>query len=195
MENKFIRLFIRYFLRGLLFTAPIFVTFYVIIASLTWVDRIIPIEIPGIGLVVIVVSITLLGMLASTVFAKPMLEFLVYIMEHIPVVNTIYTSLKDVVSAFVGDNRKFKSPVFVKFDKNSSLKRIGFITETDLSKFGQSSNMIAVYIPDSYGITGNLFVVAEEELEIINLPVADVMKFVLSGGITKMPKAKDTTTT
>lgn len=187
MENKFIKTFLRYFLRGLLFTAPIFVTFYVIIASLNWLDSLISIDIPGLGLLIIVSSITLLGILASTVFAKPMLDFFIFIIEHIPVVNTIYTSLKDVVNAFVGDNKKFKSAVFVRLDKDLNIKRIGFITETDLSKFNQEG-MIAVYLPDSYGVTGNLFIVPKENIEEINMPVADVMKFVLSGGIAKSHK-------
>lgn len=187
MLNKLIGKFLQYFLRGLFFTAPIFVTFYIIIASLHWVDGLIPIPFPGLGLLIIISSITILGVLASTVFSKTILDFLIYILERIPVVNIIYTSLKDVVNAFVGDNKKFKSAVFVTFDKESNLKRIGFITETDLSQFDQNG-MVAVYIPDSYGVTGNLFIVAKQYLEPINLPISEVMKFVLSGGITKPNK-------
>jgi uncharacterized membrane protein len=184
LGNKFVQTFIRYFLRGLLFTAPIFVTFYIILACLNWLDSLIAIDIPGLGLLIIISSITLLGILASTVLAKPMLDFFIYILEHIPVVNTIYTSLKDVVNAFVGDNKKFKSAVFITLEKDLKIKRIGFITETDLSKFNQEG-MIAVYVPDSYGVTGNLYIVSAENVEEIHLPVAEVMKFVLSGGIAK----------
>jgi uncharacterized membrane protein len=185
MENSLIRAFIKYFLRGLLFTAPIFITFYVLVVCFRWIDGLIPIEIPGIGVLIIISSITLLGLIGSTVLARPLLDFFVTLLEHIPVVNSIYTSLKDVVSAFVGDNKKFKSAVLITLEKDLKVKRIGFITETDLSRFGQTENMISVYVPDSYGMTGNLFVVPKENIEIINLPVSEVMKFVVSGGITK----------
>ena len=188
MENIFIRKVVNYFFRGLLFTAPIFVTFYIIITSLQWVDGLIPIDIPGLGLLIIVTTITLLGTLASTMLARPMVSFFIYIMEHIPVVNMIYTSLKDVVSAFVGDNKKFKNPVLITLEKDLKIKRIGFITETDLSKFKQDATMIAVYVPDSFGLTGNLYFVSIDNIEILDLPVGDVMKFVLSGGITKFHK-------
>lgn len=187
-ENPFLKRIATFFFRGLLFTAPIFITFYIIITSLQWIDRLIPIEIPGLGFAIIIVSITLLGSFASTFLAKPILDFLDNIISHIPLVNLIYGSIKDVVNAFVGDNKKFKSPVFITFDKESQIKRIGFITETDLTVLGIDDKMISVYVPDSYGITGNLFIVPKENIELINMPVSDVMKFVVSGGVSGLSK-------
>ena len=181
MDN-IIKQFFKFFFRGLLFTGPIFITFYIIIASLQWIDHLIPIDIPGLGLLIIIASITLLGLLASTFLAKPILEFLENLLGHIPLVSTIYSSIKDVVSAFVGDSKKFKNPVFITLEKDLNVKRIGFITEPDLSKIGKT-DMIAVYVPDSYGLTGNLYVVPKDHVEVINMPVSEVMKFVVSGGI------------
>lgn len=172
-----------YFFRGLLFTTPIFVTFYILFTSFQWIDRLIPIDIPGIGIVIIFTSITLLGLLASTLLATPFLDFLDNILNHIPLVNLIYGSIKDIVNAFVGENKKFQKPVLITLDKELKLKRLGFITETDLSRFGESSEMIAVYIPDSYGLTGNLYFTPKENVQILDLPVSDVMKFIVSGGI------------
>jgi len=172
-----------YFFRGLLFTAPIFITFYILIASFQWIDRLIPIDIPGLGIAIIFVSITMLGLFASTFLAKPLTDFLDNILSRVPLVNLIYGAIKDVVNAFVGENKKFKSPVLLTLDKETKLKRLGFITETDLSKFGQPSGVIAVYVPDSYGLTGNLYFASQENVEILDMNVSEVMQFIVSGGI------------
>lgn len=190
-QNSIINKIVSYFFRGLLFTAPIFITFYIIVASLQWLDRLIPVEIPGIGLVVLLASITLLGLFASTFLAKPLLDFLDNVISHIPLVNLIYGSIKDVVNAFVGDNKKFKNPVLITLDKSLQLKRIGFITETDLTKLKLPAGMVAVYVPDSYGLTGNLFIVPIENVEILDLPVSDVMKFIVSGGVSGLKANKE----
>ncbi|MFN0049281.1 MAG: DUF502 domain-containing protein [Cytophagales bacterium] len=183
MKQGFISTIVSYFFRGLLFTAPIFITFYILIASFQWVDRLIPIDIPGSGIAIIFLSITLLGLFASTFLATPLLKFLDNVLDHTPLVNLIYGSIKDLVNAFVGENKKFKNPVLITIDKTLNLKRLGFITETDLSKFNQTIDMVAVYIPDSYGLTGNLYFSPKENIEIIPLSVSDVMKFIVSGGI------------
>lgn len=190
-QNSIINKIVSYFFRGLLFTAPIFITFYIIVASLQWLDRLIPVEIPGIGLVVLLASITLLGLFASTFLAKPLLDFLDNVISHIPLVNLIYGSIKDVVNAFVGDNKKFKNPVLITLDKSLQLKRIGFITETDLTKLKLPAGMVAVYVPDSYGLTGNLFIVPIENVEILDLTVSDVMKFIVSGGVSGLKANKE----
>lgn len=182
-SNETVRKLFSYFISGLLLVAPIFVTFYVLVVAFRWIDGLIPIEIPGIGMLIIVSSVTLLGYIASNLFSKPLIEFLLKLLEKIPVINVIYKSLKDVVTAFGGGSNKFKNAVLVRLDAAGKVKRIGFVTETDLSKMGVSG-MVAVYVPDSYGITGNVFIVSEESIEIISLSVAEAMKFVVSGGIT-----------
>jgi uncharacterized membrane protein len=183
IRNTIIRRGLSYFLRGLLLVAPIFVTFYILIITFRWVDGLIPINIPGIGMLIIISSVTILGFVASNLFAKPIIEFLLNLLEKIPLINVIYKSLKDVVTAFGGGSNKFKKAVFVKLDTEGKVKRIGFVTETDLSKMG-AEGMVAVYVPDSYGITGNVFIVSEENIEPLTISVAEAMKFVVSGGIT-----------
>lgn len=181
--NSFLRKFISYFLRGLFLVAPIFITFYILVITFRWIDGLIPIEIPGIGMLIIVSSVTILGFIATNLFSKPIIEFLLNLLEKIPVINVIYKSLKDVVNAFGGGSEKFKKTVLITLDGIGKVKRIGFITETDLSKMGVTG-MVAVYVPDSYGITGNVFIVAEDSVEILTLSVSEAMKFVVSGGIT-----------
>ncbi|MDX2188793.1 MAG: DUF502 domain-containing protein [Bacteroidota bacterium] len=183
MENiPIVKRLISYFLRGLILVAPIFVTILIIVRSLEWLDGLIPIDIPGIGILIIFVSITILGSLTTTFIVKPIFEVLNTVMENVPGVNFIFKSLKDVINAF-GGNSKFKTPVLVTIDKNSEIKRIGFITESDLKELNLE-NQVAVYFPDSYGLTGNLYVVPKESVSILNISSSEAMKFIISGGVT-----------
>ncbi|HAZ25479.1 MAG TPA: hypothetical protein DCY95_13425, partial [Algoriphagus sp.] len=65
----------------------------------------------------------------------------------IPLVNLLYTSIKDLMGAFVGDKKKFSSPVIVQI--SDTLSRLGFITQEDMSEIGEP-DLIAVYFPHSY---------------------------------------------
>lgn len=189
-QTYMVRKLVSYFLRGLLFVGPIYATFYIIIISLQWVDRLIPIDIPGIGLLIVLCSVTLLGILASAVFSRPILEFFDAVLDKIPGINAIYIAVKDVVNAFAGGNKKFKNPVLVKLEANLDIKRIGFLTEDNLSKFGLEED-IAVYLPDSYGLTGNLYIVPRKHITPIQASSGEVTKFILTGGITSFKKSKE----
>src|SRR5690606_2440300 len=105
--------FLKYFLRGLLFVVPLALTFFIIFQTIQWLDNLIPYKVPGLGLLTIVAAITLVGYLASTLLAGPIFHMLEDIMVKVPLVNIIYTSLKDLIDAFVGDKKKFDKPVLV----------------------------------------------------------------------------------
>jgi len=66
------------------------------------------------------------------------------------------------------------------------VERIGFITQKDLTHLGISENKIGVYIPFSYALTGNLIIVPKENVTPIQGKSTDIMKFIISGGITTM---------
>ena len=103
-----------------------------------------------------------------------------------PLIKIIYTSLKDLVSAFVGQKKRFNEPVLVKLSKDSNLEKIGFITNKDLKMLGQPNEKVAVYLPHSYAWSGNLFIVKTESLSPINASSTDVMKFIISAGVTQI---------
>ncbi len=143
MKKQSLELMLRYFLQGLLLVAPIFITLYIIFKTLQWLDQLIPINIPGLGLILLLVAITTLGFLGSTILAKPLIGFLDKVVERIPLVNIIYSSLKDFVQAFAGEKKKFNQPVLITLNKDSQVQKFGFITENDLSHFNVL-NKIAV---------------------------------------------------
>jgi uncharacterized membrane protein len=179
--------FLRYFLRGLVFVIPVSFTFYIIYSCIYWIDNLLPrlLDIsllPGTGILLMVVLITGIGYLGSSLIAKPVFSTIENYIYKIPLINLIYSSTKDIVGAFVGDKKKFNHPVLVKWNGESQTYRIGFITQSDL-KYIEQADKVAVYFPDSYNISGNLFIVVREHVFIINAPSAEVMKFVVSGGV------------
>lgn len=103
-------------------------------------------------------------------------------MRRIPLVSLIYYSIKDLILAFVGDNKKFNQPVLVTMYKETGIKKVGFITQTDLSHLHLTDH-VAVYMPLSYSLSGELFIVPTENVIFLEASSTDVMKMLVSGGI------------
>ena len=189
---------LNYFFQGLLVVVPIAVTIFVIYKIITWIDNLLPfqipvklpgigeVSIPGLGILTIVVAVTAFGYLAKFFVANPFFVLLERMLERTPLLQIIYTSVKDLIEAFVGEKKRFNQPVLVTVDKVSGVQRIGFITQKDLSVLGISSNKMAVYLPFSYGFNGQLVIVPAENVEKIDASGTEMMKFVISGGVTEV---------
>ncbi|NQY09627.1 MAG: DUF502 domain-containing protein [Flavobacteriales bacterium] len=175
---------LKYFLQGLLYIIPVAITIYITVSLLKLIDGIIPFEIPGLGIAVLLALITFLGFIGSTILAQPIISYFDGLIKKAPLIKIIYTSIKDLLSAFVGNKKRFDKPVLVKIGRDSGLEKIGFITQKDLSNLGISEGKSAVYLPHSYNFSGNLFVVANENITELDMNAADAMKFIVSGGVT-----------
>lgn len=182
------------FLEGLLYVAPIGATVFIIYVSFKFIDsntndlfeQLLGIRIPGLGILVTLTIITLIGAFGKTILAKPMISLLDSIMEKLPFIKVIYSSTKDFMEAFVGQKKKFSEAVLVKMNKDTDVYKLGFITQKDLTHIGIKDGYVAVYLPHSYNFSGNLFVVPSENVVPIHAPSAEMMKFIVSGGITEV---------
>ena len=183
------RILIRYFLRGLLLVAPTALTIYLIWLAVEFLDGILTLSIPGLGLVIILASITMIGFLGSTILAKPIISGFEKLMARLPLINIIYTSLNDLFTAFVGDQRKFDKPVMVRFGNDSNLVKLGFITRENMEELGLQE-MVSVYFPHSYNFSGNHFLVERKYVTPLSIPSVEVMKFIVSGGVSKLKLEK-----
>ena len=180
-----------YFVQGLLFIAPIGVTVYVVymvfrfIDNLlkTYIDPVLPINIPGVNLLVVLIVIALLGFLGQSIIASPVKVFIAKLLKKAPLIKIIYTSIRDLLSAFVGKEKKFNKPVLVRVNTISNLEKLGFLTKEDLSSLGIKENKVTVYFPHSYNFSGEMFIVPGEHITPIKAPSAEVMKFIVSGGV------------
>ncbi|WKN32204.1 DUF502 domain-containing protein [Porifericola rhodea] len=182
--------FVSYFFRGLLFVVPIALTMYIIILAISWLDSLIPFKVPGLGMLSILAFITLIGYLASTLLAGPIFNLLEEVLVKVPLINIIYSSLKDLISAFVGDKKKFNQPVLVTLNPEFVVQKPGFITQQDLSQLGLA-DQVAVYLPHSYNFSGNLYIVPSKYVTPITAASsADIMKFIVSGGVSGLQEVE-----
>jgi uncharacterized membrane protein len=76
--------------------------------------------------------------------------------------------------------------VLVFTNKASEVREIGFITDDDLHEIGIGKEYVAVYIPMSYSISGRLLIVPASNVTPLEANAADVMKFVVSGGVSEV---------
>lgn len=197
MKN-ILKVLLNYFLQGALVTVPVVLTLYILIKGIAWVDSLIPFhipiritndytfELPGLGILTIVGIVTLLGILTTHFVRNPVLLFIDSLFERTPLLKLIYSSIKDLIEAFVGEKKRFNHPVLVLVDKEAQVQRIGFITQSDLSELGLGENKVAVYLPFSYGFNGQLVIVPLSNVTPINASGTDMMKFVISGGVTEI---------
>jgi len=194
---------IRYFLQGLLLISPLAITIYAIWVSFEFVDGLliqyltdlIGFKIPGLGLFIILISITLIGIIGSSIVLEPLLNSLDKIISQAPLVKIIYTSIKDFMNAFVGKDKKFTEPVLVKLSQDFDMERLGFITQHDLSGLGISTGKVAVYLPHSYTFSGNLVIVPIENITVLSANSTEVMKFIVTAGVTAIQAPKVSTET
>ena len=175
-----IKRLVRYFLRGCLVTAPLGLTIYIVWQVLSTIDRILPIPVPGAGLLATVALITLIGLFTSNVVGKSALDLTEGLLQRLPLVKLVYTSIKDLVSAFVGDKRRFDAPVAVSLMGNTRV--LGFVTRDGLGRLGMP-DYVAVYFPQSYNFAGYLMLVPRAQVEPLDVPSAEVMTFIVSGGV------------
>ncbi len=179
----------RFFLRGLLILAPATLTVYMVLAVMGWLDKMFDIGIPGLGVLLVIVAVALVGWVGSAVVVRPLLAFAERTVHRMPLVGIVYTSLRDLFDAFVGDNQKFNAPVMVQVTEDSTAYRIGFVTQQTMVALSLP-DMAAVYFPDSYNFSGELLLVPREYIRPLAAPSAEVMKFIVSGGVASItPKA------
>ncbi len=204
------RFLIRYFLRGLLVVVPMALTIYIFIYAFNWIDGLIKLDeqrrwqVPflnlefsgkavawrGFGFLVIVFAVIGTGILTSNVMSGWILRRFEQLFTHVPVVKQIYSSIKDMVEAFVSEDKKFDKPVLLALGDSQEIEVVGFVTREDLGEFGRPGK-VAVYVPQSYNFAANLILVPKERVTAIDIPPGDAMAFVVSGGVSHATQRTD----
>lgn len=184
---------INYFLQGLLYVAPLGITIYMIYLAFIFVDGVLgpliettlEFSIPGLGLLLMLILITLLGFIGQTVLAQPVKHVIERIIKRAPILNMVYTSIRDFMEAFVGKEKKFNQPVRVIVNYHPEVERFGFITQHDLTEL-HIKDKVAVYFPYSYAFNGEVLIVAPDTVFHVDIPAGEMMKFIVSGGVTRV---------
>ncbi|HTQ28048.1 MAG TPA: DUF502 domain-containing protein [Puia sp.] len=200
----FARKLFRYFLQGLIILAPISITIFAVVSLFNWIDGILPNLLhslfpkamgldefgnprryPGLGFVIVIFVVFLVGYVSSSFVVGRLVELFDNILEKTPGIKIIYSTVKDFFEAFAGNRRKFEKAVLVNVE-STEVWRVGFITQDDLKDFGLSE-YVAVYVPQSYALAGNLYFVKRDRVRILtDITPAEAMKFAISGGVTEI---------
>jgi uncharacterized membrane protein len=187
----------QYFLQGLLVTAPLAITIYIIYWFVSSVDSWIPIITEkdaagnvinrnyGLGFVVIIVALVAIGFLSSNFITSKLFDLFDRWLERTPGIRFIYSSVKDFFEAFAGNKKKFHRAVLINIH-STDVWQIGFITDDDAAELGMK-DYITVYVPMSYSFAGNTYIVPHSKVRTIeNISAGEALKYTISGGITEL---------
>jgi len=174
---------VKNFLRGLIIVVPIALTLYLVYEGFTRIDRLLNLPIPGVGFALTIILMILVGALASNFFVRKFLEWTEAVFTRAPLVRLIYAAIRDLMEAFVGDQKRFNQPVAVSLV--DGLRTVGFMTQDDLG-FLSMPGYVAVYLPFSYSVAGSLVLVPSAKVERLTVDSAALMALVISGGVSRV---------
>jgi uncharacterized membrane protein len=185
---------LNYFFKGLIVVVPIGAAAFLLFWAVSTVDTALnlsdflwtdsqgrPMHIPGLGILNVIVIIMIAGILVTNVVTDPIKRWFKRWVNRLPFFNFLYSSIKDLTEAFVGDEKKFSEAVIVEVNE-FGLKKIGFLVQKDLAKLGLPGE-VAVYFPMSYSFAGQVIIIPADKIKPIDRNAADMMKFVISGGV------------
>lgn len=184
--------FLGHVVQGLLIITPTAITVFVVykviatVASAFGFIHLIvhPLLDPFIIFAAVILIVYIVGRISASFLFTPMYDRFEKDIGKVPLIRVLYSSVKDIMSAFVGSKRKFKTPVLVTLDKANGIKQIGFITQEEMDTMAIGKEYSAVYMPFSYGLSGKLLIIRKDNIEPLNISAAEAMKFVVSGGVT-----------
>jgi uncharacterized membrane protein len=192
--KKLFKALLNYFIKGLLIVVPLGAAFLLIFWAVKGVDNALnlsgillttksgkPLYIPGLGIANVLVLILIAGILVTNVVTDPIKRWFNRWLNRLPVFKFLYSSIKDLTEAFVGDEKKFNEPVLVEVNE-FGLKKIGFLVQKDLASLNLPGE-VAVYFPYSYSFAGQVVIIPADKVKPIDKSAADMMKFVISGGV------------
>ena len=171
------------FLRGLVIVVPIAVTIYLLVQAFLALDRLLRLPTPGLGILILLAATVLIGAIAGNFAGRRLFGLTEKLFTRAPIVRIVYSAIKDLLEAFVGNKRRFDRPVTIAV--SNDVRTFGFITRDDLTQLGMPGD-VAVYVPFSYTWDGCLLVVSRERVRPLDADSASIMALVVSGGVSRM---------
>lgn len=183
--NKMTSKLIKYFFTGLAVLLPLALSISFIAYLVSKLDVITNINFFLIEMFIILAFVFIVGFLSNVYFGNKIGQIIEEWLIKIPIFGFLYKSMRDVTTAFVGHDKKFTEPVAVKLN-GDNIYKLGFITtkSADLISLNISDDsLIAVYFPISFSIAGDLFLVPESQIKIVNEKPKEMMQYIISGGV------------
>lgn len=181
----------RSFITGFFVTVPLVVS----VAALVWLFRQVdgflgPLyakwlgrEVPGLGVVTIVLGVLLIGAFAGNVIGKRLVQRAEYYLLRVPVFRTIYAPVKQLVVAFSPDNEYgFKRVVLL--EDSARGFALGFLTREFTIDRGQGpERLIAVYVPTNHLYLGDVLICPRDKVFYPDITVEQGIRIFLTGGM------------
>ena len=174
---------------GLLAIVPIAVTFWILKFLFTFLDSLaspflkkVGVEIPGLGIILTLLFIFVLGLFITNVLGKTLFNWGEKILAKLPIVNTIYNTIKQITSAFSGSTVKsFEQVIFIQYPREG-LWTMCFVTNQSKNENGDT--FYHVFVPTTPNPTSGVFIVIPKKDAIHpDISVEDGLKAIISGGI------------
>ena len=196
-----------YFLTGIVVSAPVGITIWLIWLFIAFVDNtvvpIIPdaynpsdvlgVSVPGIGVIVVLIVVTFIGFMVTNFFGRFMVRFGERVVSRVPVVRTIYGVLKQIFDAVLAQSEgAFREVVLIEYPRKG-IWVIGFITSNTEGEVQRvtPNDMVNLFLPTTPNPTsGFLLFVPREDCIVLNMTVEEGVKLVISGGIVSPPDRK-----
>lgn len=191
----------KYLITGVLVWLPIAVTIWAMSYIISAADRLINLlpeswqpqhfwgfNIPGLGIVAATVVLFVTGVFAANVLGRRILGAWDSLLGRIPVVKSIYSSVKKVSESLLSDSsRSFKTPVLVPFPQ-SGIWTIAFVSGHIPDKLKgslpQDDDYISVYVPTTPNPTGGYYImVKKSDVRELDMSVDQALKYVISLGM------------
>ena len=175
-----------YFIKGLVIFVPTALTIFLLIWAFSSLDsvfrKLLPMKLPGLGILLTVALITVIGFIASNFLGRKLFGLVDKVFAGLPLVKLLYSGVKDMIEAFAGEKRRFNKPVLASVWPGSAAKVLGFVTRESLENLGLL-DYVAVYVPQSYNFAGNVLLFPKAAVQPLEIESAQAMAFIVSGGV------------
>lgn len=203
-----------YFFTGVIVAAPISITIYVTWSIIEWFDEQflplvpdlpphiaerlklpfeMPFDIPGLGLIVALVGLTLIGFLTANLLGRSIVKFGERLVDRMPIVRGIYNVLKQLFETVLTDSSKaFQYAALVEYPRRG-LYTIGFVAGDTRGEVVRRAEMdlVSVYVPTTPNpSSGFILFIPREDVRILDMTVEQAMKYVVSVGVVVPPDLK-----
>ena len=143
-------------------------------------------SIPGFGVIIALSILLLTGMLAANLFGRRFVEMWERILNRIPLVRSIYSSVKQISSTiFDPSGKSFRKVVLLEYPRKG-LWSIGFLTNDSMGDelCSVDDTLVSVFIPTTPNPTsGFIIMTRKDEITELNMNVEEAFKFVISMGV------------
>jgi len=189
-----------YFLTGIIVTAPIAITIFLVWQFITFLDsyvgRLVPVRynpetylpfgIPGIGLVVMLAFLTLIGFVTAGFAGRTLVRTGERLLSRMPIVRSVYGTLKQIFETVLNQSsRSFREVVLIEYPRRG-IGAIGFVTGPTQGEVQERTDedLVNIFLPTTPNPTsGFLLFVPRKDLIQLDMTVEEGIKLVISGGI------------